>query len=60
MNLYHSRSNNILLSHSFDQEFLQLIKHGIIIIIIFNYNFLFINLNYVNMIIFNKTIDLIK
>jgi len=59
MNLYHSRLNNILLSHSFDLEFLQFIKYGIIIII-FNCNFLFIDLNFVNMIIFNKTIDLIK
>ena len=58
MNLYHSRLNNILLSHSFDLEFLQFIKYGIIII--FNCNFLFIDLNFVNMIIFNKTIDLIK
>ena len=60
MNLYHLRLNNILLSHSFDLEFLQFIKHGIIIIIIFNCYFLFIDLNYVNMIIFDKTINLIK
>ena len=58
MNLYHSRLNNILLSHSFDPEFLQFTKYGIIII--FKCNFLFIDLNFINMIIFNKTIDLIK